>query len=175
MADFNERRNYYITGALLALVAASVALAVWASTLFRSLVKIEKDIPGARNEIVEMGKVKKLVQHLRDSGARRKQIDPLQFHETLSTILKQIRPGLTPTKVTQTVNPRLFNEVLQEIGHQIEMTNVSREEFGKMIFYLEKNLPGLKAKDINIPKWSNTDLNRLDKATVLMVYYVPVK
>jgi hypothetical protein len=169
-----EHKAKIITCLLLLLTAAAVGIGVWAWKLLTAAQEAEKNVPREKASIKQMRDEQKIIGYLRDTGARTDPIDSLQFHEKLSVILKQIRPGLTPSKVMEIRNPRPFGK-LQEIAHSVQMQNLSREEYGKMIFYLEKNLPGLKAKDINIPKWSATDLNRLDNTTVWMVYYVPVK
>ncbi len=163
-----------MTGLLVLLAATAAALGIWAWKLMTAAQEAEKNIPREKANIQQMKEEQRLIAILREKGARSDPIDSLQFHEKLSTILKQIRPGLTPSKVTEIANPRPVDN-LREIAHSVQMQNLSREEYGKLIFYLEKNLPGLKAKDINIPKWSTSDLNRLDNTTVWMVYYVPVK
>jgi hypothetical protein len=172
--ELDEQKSKVMTGLLLLLTATAAALGIWAWKLMTAAQEAEKNIPRERANIQQMKTEGKLIAKLRDEGARYEPIDSQQFHEKLSVILKQIRPGLTPVKVTE-----IFNKIpignLQEFAHSIQMQNLSREEYGKMIFYLEKNLPGLRAKDINIPKWSTSDLNRLDNTTVWMVYYVPVK
>lgn len=172
--EIDERKSTIITGLLLLLTATVVALGIWAWKLMTAAKEAEKNIPREKANIRQMRAEGAAIERLREEGARYEQIPPLQFHQTLSAILRRIRPNLTPVKVTESVSPRPIGN-LREIAHTIHMQNVSREEFGKMIFYLEKELPGLKAKDISIPKWSATDLNRIDSATVWMVYYVPVK